>query len=91
MKKRATKNRFAWFNSRFAFKFIFVSFLWFLTHLSFDMVKDIQPLKTFVPNEILGISMQASISEVKKAYRQLSKEKHPDKNPDNPEAISEFI
>lgn len=55
------------------------------------MVKDIQPLKTFVPNEILGISMQASISEVKKAYRQLSKEKHPDKNPDNPEAISEFI
>jgi len=28
---------------------------------------------------------------VKKAYRKLSREKHPDKNPDNPEAVNEFI
>lgn len=28
---------------------------------------------------------------MKKAYRQLSREKHPDKNPDNPEAVNEFI
>jgi len=33
----------------------------------------------------------ATIPEVKKAYRKMSREKHPDKNPDNPEAVNEFI
>ena len=28
---------------------------------------------------------------MKKAYRKISREKHPDKNPDNPDAVEEFI
>jgi len=48
-------------------------------------------MKTFVPHEILGVDMDASLSKVKKAYRKLSREKHPDKNPDDPNAVTEFI
>ena len=48
-------------------------------------------MKTFIPNELLGVSEDASIADVKKAYRKLSRLKHPDKNPDNPEAVNEFI
>ena len=48
-------------------------------------------MKTFIPNEILGVDTAATVAQVKKAYRKLSREKHPDKNPDNPEAVNEFI
>lgn len=50
-----------------------------------------EPLKTFIPHEILGVAADATPGAVKKAYRKLSREKHPDKNPDNPEAVNEFI
>jgi molecular chaperone DnaJ len=40
--------------------------------------------------KILGISRDATEKEIKKAYRKLALEYHPDKNPDNPEAESKF-
>ena len=48
-------------------------------------------LEQFVPHELLGIDAKSELSAIKKAYRKLSREKHPDKNPDNPKAVNEFI
>jgi len=39
----------------------------------------------------MGIPANAELSAIKKAYRKLSRELHPDKNRDNPKAVNEFI
>ena len=54
-------------------------------------MKDEETLGVFIPHEILGVASGATPAEVKRAYRKLSRAKHPDKNPDNPLAVNEFI
>jgi len=40
--------------------------------------------------EVLGVSPQATDDEIKKAYRRLARECHPDANPDDPHAAERF-
>ena len=42
------------------------------------------------PYEILGVDADASLAEIKKAYRKLARERHPDLDKDNPWAEDEF-
>lgn len=91
MAERTALYQYAWVNHWFLIKCISIVVGWVWLYQCYSAIADIEPMKTFIPHEILGVAADAEIKDVKKAYRKLSRTKHPDKNPDNPNAVSEFI
>ena len=75
----------------FVFRIVVGLFLWYLWFLNYKMVASIEGLQSFDPYQILEIDSAADIKAIRKQYRQMSLLKHPDKNPDNPLAVQEFI
>jgi translocation protein SEC63 len=75
----------------FFFKVATALFFWYIWVITRDEISKFKPLKSFDPYEILGITKESETSDIKRAYRKLSLEKHPDKNPDDALAVTEFI
>lgn len=78
-------------NKATLFRFLVGAFLWYIWYLNFDMVNSIEGLQSFDPYQILDVGMDADERAIRKQYRKLSLIHHPDKNPDNPLAVQEFI
>ena len=89
LKKRQARSM--TFNNSFYFRFIAAAFLWYIWYLNAAIVSEIDSLQAFDPFTILDLASDATPRDIKKAYRKLSLLKHPDRNPDNPLAVQEFI
>jgi len=81
----------SWMRPGFYTKIVLTLLLWVVYILTVVHVSQIEPLKSFDPYQILDIDSGADLQTIKKAYRKLSLLKHPDRNPDDPLAATEFI
>lgn len=88
--KRKLAKKSIWRGS-FVFRLMSLAFLWYLWYLNFAMVNSIEGLQSFDPYQILKIENDADQKDIRRQYRRLSLQMHPDKNPDNPLAVQEFI
>ncbi|KAK2195603.1 bifunctional DnaJ domain/Immunoglobulin E-set/Sec63 domain/Chaperone J-domain superfamily/C2 domain superfamily/Translocation protein Sec63 [Babesia duncani] len=91
-----------WFSYSRVFQVILLAFFWFIViylikgllfvactfHLDINVADNI---KRFDPFALLGVATDATVKEIKRAYRHLSLKFHPDRNPNDPEMAAHFI
>lgn len=58
---------------------------------SYANIREDSKMIGFDPHEILGVSLDADLNTIKKAYRKLALLHHPDRNVHNPEIAAKFI
>jgi translocation protein SEC63 len=87
-KRQISANR---FTRAIFFRCLVGAFLWYIWYLNFLKVSTMKPLQSFDPFAILDLPSDATVNDIKKKFRKMSLLKHPDKNPDNPLAVQEFI
>ncbi|CAK9107387.1 DnaJ protein ERDJ2A (Chaperone protein dnaJ 21) (AtDjC21) (AtJ21) (Endoplasmic reticulum dnaJ domain-containing protein 2A) (AtERdj2A) (Translocation protein SEC63 homolog ERDJ2A) [Durusdinium trenchii] len=66
-------------------------FIWACIFGTMTQLGHEKEIQKFDPFEILDVTPQSTGSQIKRAYRKLSLNYHPDKNPDDPLAASRFI
>jgi len=85
--RRSKENRAKIWTPAFYVRIMIMLSLMYLTFLNFNKVMSIEMIGKFDPYDILEISSDATMKEIKSRYRKLSLTKHPDKNPDDPLAV----
>lgn len=73
------------------FRCLVGALIWYIWLLNFTTVSTMKPLQSFDPYAILDLPSDATANDIKKKFRKMSLLLHPDKNPDNPLAVQEFI
>lgn len=78
-------------NARCLLQALALAGLWYAFGCIAVSLSQARHIQVFDPFEILEISSSATITEIRKAYRQLSRIHHPDKNQNDPSSSARFI
>lgn len=60
IRSRAAKYRYTYLNASFVVKACVIALLWYWSYECYRVVENIEPMKTFIPHELLGVEQDAT-------------------------------